>query len=311
MRSARRRNLIEKKKNAVKTAKFAGPIFKVLIPAILIIIIFAVFKLGTKYWNGQDKFVIGYRLDSGDVAVSVLDPKLEELTTLAIPGDTQVEVARNLGELRIKNIWQLGVNEKIGGGLLAETITQNFLFPVFLWSDADAKCLTEAKILCLLRFTFFPKSTNISFGDRLAASLFALRITGTNVSWLDLGKNQFLVKQKLNDGVLGYLLTGPVSPRLTMYFSDNSFADKNLRVVIVDSTGRPGVAEKVGQIIEVMGGKVVSVDKKESSESDCLVMGSDKMVVAKIAALFSCKTGKNRGEMDLEIDLGSLFAKRF
>jgi hypothetical protein len=323
MRSARRRNLIEKKKNAVKTAKLTGLLFKILIPAILITVIFAVFKLGTKYWNGQDKFMFSYRLDNGDVAVTVLDPKLEEVTTLAIPGDTQVDVARNLGELRIKNVWQLGVNEKIEGKLLAETITQNFLFPVFLWSDADAKCLTEANILCLLRFTFFPKSTNISFGDRLASSFFALRITGTNVSWLDLGKNQFLVKQKLNDGVIGYSLTGPVSPRLTMYFSDSSFADKNLRVVIVDSTGIPGVAEKVGQIIEVMGGKVVSVDKvtpgdketpgdkKESAGSDCLVMGLDKAVVAKIATLFSCKTGKNRGEMDLEIDLGSNFAKRF
>ena len=311
MRSARRRNLIEKKKNAVKTARLTGLFLKFLLPVFLILIIFAVLKLGTKYWNGQDKFILSYRLESGDVAVSVLDPKLGEVTTLAIPGDTQVNVARNYGEIRIKNVWQLGVNEKIGGSLLAETVTQNFLFPVFLWSDADAKGLTDANILSLLHFTFFPKSTNISFGDRLMACLFSLKVAGTGASWLDLGKNQFLAKQKLNDGLPGYLLTGPASPRLTMYFSDNSFADKNLRVAIVDSTGEPGVADKVGQIIEIVGGKVVSVDKKSAANEDCTVLGSDKAIVKKIATLFSCKTRKGGGEMDLEIDLGTLFAKRF
>jgi hypothetical protein len=317
MRSARRRKLIERKKNAVKSAKNAGYFLKFILPALLIFVIIIFFKLSAKYWNGEDKFAFSYRLENGDVAVNVFDPKMGDATSLIIPGDTQVDVARNYGELRIKNVWQLGVNEKIGGRLLAETITQNFLFPVFLWSDTDAKSLTDANFLNILRFIFFPKSTNISFGDRVMVSVFVLKVGNSGVNFIDLGKNQFLVKQKLNDGVMGYLLEGPVSTRLTMYFSDNLFADKNLRVVITDSTGIPGVAEKVGQIIEAVGGKVVSVDKetpgdrKESFQNDCLVMGSDKAVVVKIATLFSCKVSNEKGGMDIEIDLGSAFAKRF
>lgn len=313
MRSARRRALIEKRK---KSGKVNGWILKVFLPLVLILGIFAFFKFSTRYWNGSDKFILSYRLDSGDAAVSVLDPKLGELTTLIIPGGTQVDVARNYGELRIKNVWQLGINEKLGGKLLAETVTQNFLFPVFLWSDSDAGALQNSNLAGILHFIFFPKSTNITFGDRLSAGIFAIKTGDLNKNLIDLGKNQFLVKQKLNDGLPGYVINGAISPRLSVYFSDNTFtaitnSGKNLRVTIKDATAVPGVADKVGQIIEVLGGKVISVDKEVSINSDCTVFGSDNKVVKKIADLFSCKRGGGKGELDLEIDLGAAFAKRF
>lgn len=313
MRSARRRALIEKKK---KTGLVTGLFFKVFLPVLVVLGVFAFFKFDTRYWNGNDKFILAYRLENGDAAVSVLDPKLTEFTTLVIPGDTMVDVARNYGELRIKNVWQLGVNEKLSGSLLAGTITENFLFPVFLWSDSDARALYDASIPGIARFVFFPKSTNITFGDRVSVGLFALRVRGLGKNWLDLGKNQFLVREKLVDGQPGYVLAGAISTRLTSYFSDNTFADsigsgKGLRVAIEDATGAPGVADKVGQIIEVVGGKVVSIDKKNGAPTDCIVFGSNAEAVKKIADIFSCKVSKNTGNFDLEVDLGQMFAKRF
>ena len=313
MRSARRRALIEKRRKAVK---LSGLLFKIFLPIVLILGTFAFFKLSTKFWNGEDKVSIAYRLENGDVAVSVLDPKLTELTTLVIPGDTEVEVARNYGELRIKNVWQLGVNEKLGGSLLAETITQNFLFPVILWSDSDAKALTETDTFGMIRFIFIPKSTNISFGDRVLLGLFALRTGVSGNSLLDLGKNQFLVKQNLNDGLPGYVLAGIVSQRLTVYFADDNFANetnsgKSLRVAITDATATPGVADKVGAIIEVLGGKIVAIDKENGTNTDCTVFGLNPKAVKKVADVFSCETGKGKGNFDLEIYLGEAFAKRF
>ena len=313
MRSARRRALAEKRRNS---GKISGLLIKVFLPLILILGIFAFLKFDIKNWNGSDKFALAYRLDSGDTAVSILDPKLDELTTLVIPGDTEVDVARNYGELRIKNIWQLGENEKLGGKLLAETITQNFLFPVFLWSDSDASTLSDQDLGGILHFILFPKSTNIPFGDRLSVGIFAIRIGNSGRNLIDLGKNQFLDKRTLNDGLPGYVIGGEISPRLSAYFSDNAITSttnsgKNLRVSIKDATAAPGVADKVGQIVEVLGGKVVSVDKEVSINTDCTIFGLDSKVVKKIAELFSCKAGGGRGELDLEIDLGTAFAKRF
>ena len=313
MRSAKRRALIEKRK---QKNRFSGLFLKIVLPVALILAAVVFLKINTQYWDGKEKFAVAYRLESGDVAVTLLDPKLSEVITLTIPGDTQVEVARNYGTMRIKNVWQLGINEKIKGRLLSETLTQNFLFPVFLWSESDAKSLGEGNLNGILRFIFIPSSTNIPFGDRLSAGFFSLRIQEIGRSNIDLGKSQFLAKQRLNDGQNGYILSGPVSQRLTVYFSDNYVAntyvaDKSLRVGITDATGEPGVAEKMGQIVEVLGGKVISIDKNSVADTDCLVTGRDRIVIKKVANLFSCKIGKVGGDLDLQISLGTAFAKRF
>ena len=258
--------------------------------------------LTTKFWNGKDKF--GFVFFRGDeVRVTVLDPKLEEMTVLVIPGDTQVEVARNYGTLRLKNVWQLGINEKLDGDLLAGTVTKNLLFPVFLWSSSD----TDQA----LKFIFFPGKTNIPFGDRLSASLFAMRVGGLNKVEIDLAKSQFLQKGVLTDGQAGYRINRILSERLTVYFADDEFSERGLKVYIKDTTGVFGVAEKVGEILEVMGGKVVAVDKGNTNDADCEILAKDVKVAKKIARLFACRIAKDETDFDLEMRIGKKFAQRF
>jgi len=278
-------------------------LLKFIIPVLLILAGWVFIKLDTRYWNGTDKFDYVFRQDNGDVAVTVLDPKLSESTTLIIPGDTQVDVAGNYGTLRIKNVWQLGFDEKLGGKLLASTVTKNFLEPTFLWSDNDVNSF---------KFIFAPKNTNIPLGDRIAMTIFSMQVKSVNNSTVDLGKSQFIKKTVLSDGASGYILTGPVSARITSNFADNDFADQSLRVDIADSTGSPGSANTVGEIIEVMGGKIVSVDRKPTdSVLDCVVLGNNSKIVKKIANLFGCKSSGEKSVFDLEIRLGALFAKRY
>lgn len=300
MRSARRQKYIQRKS---KGKSILPGLLKFLIPILLIVVVWIFIKLDTKYWNGTDKFDYVYKQDNGDIAITVLDPKLSESTTLIIPGDTQVDVAGNYGTLRIKNVWQLGLDEKLGGKLLAATVTKNFLAPTFLWSGNDVNSY---------KFIFAPKSTNIPLGDRIAMTIFSMQVKSVNNSTVDLGKSQFLKKTVLSDGASGYILTGPVSARITSNFADNDFADQSLRVDIVDSTGSPGSANTVGEIIEVMGGKIVSVDRKSTDNSiDCVVLGNNSKIVKKIANLFGCKSSGEKSVFDLEIRLGALFTKRY
>jgi hypothetical protein len=308
MRSARRKILIEKRK---KKSRIIGIFLKLIAPVAIVLFVLIYLRLTTSFWNGLDKVNVAYRLPNGDAAVTVLDPKLTDATTLVIPGDTEVTVARNYGILRIKNVWQLSLNEKLGGKLLPETITQNFLFPVFLWSDTDGSSLASGNVSGIIHFIFFPKSTNIAFGDRLSIGIFSMKLQNIGRDTIDLGKSQFLTKQKLNDGTPGYVLTGAPSPLLTVYFSDNVFASENLKVEIMDATGKGGVADKLGQIVEIMGAKVVAVSKLTPVASDCLVSGKDQNAVRKIANLFSCKVEKGTGDFDVVISLGQAFAKRF
>lgn len=294
-----------------KKAKKRFPYLKFLVPLVLFFVIYLIIGGSTHVWNGKDKLSLVYKTKDGNIGVTILDPGLTEITTLIIPGDTQVDVARNYGTLRIKNVWQLGINEKVGGALLAETVTQNFLFPVYLWCETPP-ALTSGNLSGVLDFIFFPGSTNISFGDRLQAGIFALRVQEIGKTSIDLGKSRFLDKGILADGQPGYLLTGSVSQRLTIYFSDNTVGDQNIRVNITDATGVFGVSEKLGEVLQVIGGKVVSIDKKPVSEEiDCTVTGNSREAVKKISRLFSCKIGSTKSSFDLDIEIGKKFAERF
>ncbi len=169
--SIRRKAYIERKN---KTQRAIFPFAKILIPVVLISLLFVLFKITTHIWNGRDKVAVVYR-DGENVAVSVLDPVLNESTTLVIPGDTEVDVARNYGTFRIKNVWQLGANEKIDGSLLAETVTNNFLFPVYLWTSENPG-FNKGSLKDIIRFMFFPGKTNISVSDRIQIGLYALKV---------------------------------------------------------------------------------------------------------------------------------------
>lgn len=308
MRSAQRRN----RQNVLARKSRLFLLVKIFILPVLLVLIFLFLKLTERFWNGSDKFGFVYHMPDGSVAVTEMDPKLSEETTFIIPGDTQVDVSGNFGTFRIKNVWQLGLDEKRGGQLLAGTVTKNFFFPVFLWSDSDISALPDGSFPGTLKFILSPKKTNIPMGDRLQVGLFALQMKSIDKTEINLGTSKFLQKVNLNDGQPGYLINTSTLGRLTTYFADNDFADESLRVEIIDATETPGVGDKVGQIIQVLGGKVVSVEKKPVDPNiDCTITGTNSKIVKKIANLFTCSILKEKSVFDLEIRLGSKFAKRF
>ena len=69
----------------------------------------------------------------------------------------------------------------------------------------------------------------------------------------------------------------------------------------------------MGEILEVLGAKVASILKEQGDELDCVVVGKDKKIVKRIAAIFSCSAGNGEIEdgFDLEIVLGKNFVRRF
>ncbi len=306
MVSARRQKRMVQKKRP-----FYINIVKYLVLLLVFVSLFIFVKLSTKEWNGEDKVSFAYTLSSGDIGLTVLDPKLEEITTFIVPGDTEVEVARGLGSLKVKNVWQLGVNEKLGGSLLTQTITKDFLFPVYLWSNDLPNGISNLNLKEVLRFIFLSKNTNISFGDRLSIGVFVFKAESIQMNEINLGKSLFLVKSKLSDGSLGYEVPSEISERLTFYFSDSDFSDSGIRVHISDATGAFGVSERVGKVLEVMGAKVVSIEKLQLESSDCEILGGNKIAIEKISKVFDCKKSYNQNNSDIEIKLGGEFAKKF
>ncbi|KKR26253.1 MAG: hypothetical protein UT58_C0017G0007 [Microgenomates group bacterium GW2011_GWC1_39_7b] len=242
MKSARKIAYLKRKNRTTKPYSW---IKKIILPGLIIAglsLAFLFIKLNARYWDGDNKFAFVFPDDNGNVGVTVLDPTVDEMTTLVIPGDTEVTVAMNYGTMRIKNVWQLGINEKLGGQILVKTIAKNFSLPVFLWTDKN--------LPNLFKFVFLPGMTNIPFGDRVSIALFSFKVKNMDKTEIDLAKSQFVVKRVLTDGKTGYIIPGETSGRITVYFTDNDFikpalVGKNIKVYIVDSTGRPNVSQVV------------------------------------------------------------------
>lgn len=259
---------------------------KIVISVLIFLGAYLFIVFNSRYWNGNDKVAKVVEKNNGDTEVVLVDPKLGEVIVLTIPGDTEVSVAKNYGVMRLKNVWQLGVNEGLEGSLVAKTVTQNFLFPLVLWKDAQGK-------------------TNVPPGDRFFLKFFELKTKNLETTQIDLAKSQFLKKDRLMDGEVGYRLNGKISERLTAYFSDNDFQDK--KIYIKDATGRFGPADNIGRILEVLGGKVVTIEKLPQEKLNCVVSGKNKKMISKVAILFSCEGGGKGSDFDLEVKIGSNF----
>ncbi len=278
-----------------------------------IVLIFYGLAFGGKYWNGKDKLNLVINRKEADIVVASFDPRLKELTTITIPGDTQAELSRQLGTWKLKSVWKLAANEKIGGVLLSETITKNFRFPIYTWADSDAYGFINGNIFDLSKSVLSIYKTNLSFWDRVKLGVFVISLSDAKRFDYDLRNFPIIQSTKLLDGSRGYQVTNKRSDKFSLIFSDSEISEKNLKVSIKDATDKPQIAQRVGEIIEVLGAKIFDISKEEPGAFDCQVSGKEVSVVKKLATLFSCKQSKDKmeGNFDIELRIGEDFAKRY
>ena len=307
MTSAQRRKRIARFQSKGKKR----PVFRLLVLALVGAFVLYL-GLTTKYWNSKEKLSMVIGAPDGGVVVSVLDPQNGEITNIAIPKNTQVESSRELGTWKLRSIWALGVNEKIGGRLLKDTVLKNFKFPVSVWADTRAYGFATGDTLGTLKAMFFPYDTNLKMGDRLRIGIFSLGLGNSKRTDLDLGKSGYLKKTRLTDGEEGYVLSGRIPKDLLIVFSDPEISRLGLKINIKDASGDPSVAQEVAEVIEVIGAKVAAVTKEPKAPSDCRIWGSG-FFAKDVARLLACKLEKEppEGMFDVELEIGEGFAARF
>jgi hypothetical protein len=270
--------------------------YLILFLFLLAVLFFVLLKIS--FWDGKSKF--GLVVAKGEnVEVVVFNPRGETLTTIAIPGETQVLVAGGLGSWKLKSVWQLGINEKKGGDLLAKTIAKNFGLPVFAWAD---------------KTFIFPRKTNLTVGDRLKIALFSLRVGRESRASINLADySEFLKAKTLLDGSKGYLLSGRIPAKIAVLLTDEALAGKNFKAGLVDKTSGPDPTAFVSRIIETAGIKVASIARDEPENFGCVVRAKNKKLAAYFLRIFSCRPGNwlKEGNFDLELELGQGFGKTF
>ena len=207
----------------------------------------------------------------------------------------------------------MGENEGFTGKLAVETVTKYFNFPVYKWADTSAIGLSNGGIVPMLRAVFSSYKTNLKIGDRIGILIFLLRIKNTGRTDIDLNETSYLKKATFIDGGGGYVVSGSPSQKLTSIFVDNNISKKGSTILIKDASGKSGVAEDVGEVIQVIGAKVASIQRIDKKDVDCFVSGKNSEFSKKIARIFSCDIDEDKLEssFDFEIQIGEQFAKRF
>jgi hypothetical protein len=260
------------------------------------ILLGAFFLLRTGLWDGKSKFGLVLAGEE-DIRVRVFDPKSETLTDILIPGETQVLVAGSLGSWKLESVWQLGLDEKKGGDLLARTVAKNFTFPVYAWMNQTN-----------------PRETNLKVGDRLKLAWFKLRVRQNQKSTIRLADfREFLREKTLLDGSRGYLIEGKVPPNIAALFSDEEISNRNLKARIIIQASDEVATTTVAQIIEVIGPKVAAINEEAAGDFGCQVSSSEKKLEKLLSRIFACQEKVRPGKdgFTVEIRLGNQFARIF
>lgn len=307
MSPARRRRIKRKKRK-----KRRKTLLKIGIWVFLVLFLVLLFKLTTKYWSSDSKLTMAVFEESGDIRVSTFDPEADTIRSVIIPADTEVKVARQLGTWRIKSVWRLGEDEGFDGKLLAETVTKQFKIPVFVWAGSRASGFSSGDAIPVLKSAIAPYKTNLGLGDRLKLAAFSLGVKNFKREEVDLADSRVLEETELVDGSMGFRVVGDIPASIVAIYSDPLFSSMGAKTHIIDATTSQTVAEEVGEIIEVVGLKVASIEEVEKSYVDCSVSGKDRKLVVKVSKLLSCSLEEHDEEnFDLTILLGEEFADRF
>jgi hypothetical protein len=314
MPSARRQRRMQKKKKW--NVNFSLAVNKKIVLYFSLAFCFAIFfyissiLTKTHFWNGKDKLAVAVRLDKG-AGVLLFAPEYEELVTIYFPEHTEIDVARELGIWKIESLWALGNQEKMGGKLLSDSITKHFKFPVAGWADEEAMGFSKGGLKNLYTAGFGNYKTNLTLGDRVRMAWFSFNVPNTRHVEIQLANTGYLEKVTLSDGTEGYRKVDPPPQKVLALFADSAIGKSSYAVSIQDATGKSQVARNVGSVVEVLGAKIAAVDREEEKEVDCLVKGNSDILVKRIVKLFSCTEEDGESNFDLEIFLGSEFAKRF
>lgn len=305
MPARRKRRLRNKKK------RFSSVKSLVLILLFFTLLFFLIFQ--TSFWDGDSKLTLAINKKDGDVLIAIFNPVVDEVTSITVPKNTQLKVARQLGTWRAGSVWQLGENEDLEGRLLQETITYHLKLPVVAWADSPAEGFANGELVALVKAVSLPYKTNLKIGDRIKLAFFSFGVKNFKREEINLAETNLLKKTQLIDGEEGFILTSGLPASILALFSDIEISQKDVLVLIRDATDKRGVPEQVGEIVEVLGAKVVAIKKEESEKFDCMVLGKDQKAVEKLAQVFSCEKGKGlpSGSFDLEIKIGEEFARRF
>ncbi len=276
----------------------------ITLSVLLFFCVTAFFFVATK-WNDQGNLVLATPGENGDILLYTLRPG--NLTILTIPHDVQLVTGRGLGEWPAESVWKLGHDEKVGGYLLASSITRSFFIPVTAWGSPVANLLMGGPV-DRVRFVLTPFETNLTFPQKLQIVWQLSKLQSADIEQVDAQKIG-LVTEDLNGVKRAKTGTERV---LAAIFATTNVSKNLITVGVVDATGGGTRAVPLlSNVLGVLGMKVVSVDRRQEGTFICQIRGNSTITIL-VSRVFGCENkGNDAGSFDVEVTLGKDFEQQY
>lgn len=294
---------LKHKKNIIRPKKWTK--FKYFWIAVGVFFVSIILGIYMVFRETKPKYTIAV-FDDPDVKLIVLDITQTESYEFVIPGDTSVRVARDLGVLKLKNVYKLSQNETGTGEILAETVRNNFYVPVYYWSDGSLDEVINGSLIAKIKSLIGVSNNNLSLKERLHVLWFASILKPYQKSTVDISQTGVLAEATLTDGSDGFKIVRDFPDRLVSVFAqDGSRVDE---VRLNDLSDDP-VQDSVSKITQVLGARIALVTQEEGiGDFYCRVTGTG-IRARELANTLDCSLFFKPAEdpFSIELELGKNF----
>lgn len=240
-------------------------------------------------------------------SVYILSFEHNGLTSIHIPGNTVIHTAGNLGDWPARSLWKLGQNEGVKGSLMSRSLTKTFSLPVTDWAGSEAYAFTKGGIASI-RLIFTPFETSLTFGERVRLAFAASRIDSANKRVVNLVTLNILSLDKDESGDPIYNVRERTPVGILKLFDESLFSGQGVTIGIEDGVQDGYVASELSRLLTVIGGKVVSIEKKEVPNT-CTISARREYATF-LSKVLPCTVDSNDPKpFDIKIRIGSEFTK--
>lgn len=296
---------------------------------VLLCLLFTFFFFSFKFYSSWQNrlWISGSRISiivaGQNPTIYSYNPTNDSITEIVIPKNTQLVASGNWGTWLAGSLWDLGVQEKKGGLLLARSVQKSLGVPIDGWTSPGGEELFADHVLGLPQALFQVIKTrniktNLGFFDRVNLILASGRVGKLSRTVIDLAeKRTVLKKTTLPDGVLGFVPIAANSSEMGVLRDDTIFASTKT-LSISNGSEKGGLAKEVSRVASVLGLRVISVDTADKKTLGICTLRATKDNLSSLAArrlvqLYGCKSevGEPSRPSNIEIILGRAFAGEF
>lgn len=261
-------------KKTSKGIKIVKPL--ILAASSLLLIFLVVSLIATRDWQTDQNWQVAFWTGQQGGLIS-LQPQLNRLVVFVFPNNTLISTAKGFGDYQAKAIYNLGEQEKLGGGQFWQLSLQNFfgfLIDDYLVNFSN-QAVNQANINSWFLKAALGRKDSLGFLDSLRAWWFIKKISANGFKLINLAEAGQIKLACLADQTEVYQANQEkIDQLMKNYLVEPVIAQGSLRWVIFNSSGFDGAGSFWARIIENSGGRVVHLGNERQLERSVIKLAS-------------------------------------